>query len=68
MGFFLGWNNPLILTIDPNFQQDIQVGAHFCGESLDSSGKGIDWTWPSDGRGQNGILGIRKPKGGALHS
>ena len=21
----LGWNNPLILTIDPNFQRDIQV-------------------------------------------
>ena len=25
MGYSLGWNNPLILTIDPNFQQDIQV-------------------------------------------
>ena len=25
MGFLLGWNNPLILTIDPNFQRDIQV-------------------------------------------
>ena len=22
------WNNPLILTIDPNFQQDIQGGPH----------------------------------------
>ena len=25
MGYSLGWNNPLILTIDPNFRQDIQV-------------------------------------------
>ncbi len=25
MGFLLVWNNPLILTIDPNFQRDIQV-------------------------------------------
>ena len=25
MGYELGWNHPLILTFDPNFQQDIQV-------------------------------------------
>ena len=25
------WNNPLILTIDPNFQRDIQVGCHPAG-------------------------------------
>ena len=25
----LGWNNPLILTIDPNFQRDIQAGVVF---------------------------------------
>ena len=25
MGDELGWHNPLILTIDPNFQRDIQV-------------------------------------------
>ena len=25
MGDALGWNHPLILTIDPNFQRDIQV-------------------------------------------
>ena len=29
MGYSLGWNNPLILTFDPNFQPDIQVGAIF---------------------------------------
>ena len=23
---YIGFNNPLILTIDPNFQRDIQVG------------------------------------------
>ena len=25
MGYELGWDHPLILTFDPNFQQDIQV-------------------------------------------
>jgi len=45
------------------------VGAHppsrgsLCGESLDFLGEGLDWPWPSDGRGQNGILGIRKTQG-----
>ena len=26
MGYSLRWNNPVILTVDPNFQPDIQVG------------------------------------------
>ena len=25
MGYSLGWNNPLILTVDPNFQRDTLV-------------------------------------------
>ena len=30
----LGWNHPLILTIDPNFQRDIQVASQSLTASL----------------------------------
>ena len=36
MWYELGWNHPLILTFDPNFQQDIQVAIL---RSLDPSKK-----------------------------
>ena len=64
----LGWNNPLILTIDPIFQRDIQVGIllgmwhsslHTCHPILrcvTSDSRNLRWNFQDLGRG-GGFMG-----------
>ena len=44
MGYSLGWNNQLILTFDPNFQRDIQVGEFFGSGKASERSRDDDFT------------------------